>query len=119
MPVLCIRPVRLDSHPAAAVTPEAIFGVLIAALAGNFGLWLRHIVDCRDRDRRAAEAQERLTKAIEAFRVHLEFVTQELERLARNAHDDREYLRGVGTQCALNAERMEAMSARSHASSAE
>lgn len=35
---------------------EAIFGVLIACITAIAGLWLRHILDCRDRDRqRAAE----------------------------------------------------------------
>lgn len=56
------------------MSTESIFGVLITCILALAGLYLKHILDCRDRDKRQADEHAELLSAIAGLTVAVEQV---------------------------------------------
>lgn len=89
------------------MSPEAIFTILIGCIGAVAGLWLKHILDCRDRDKSRATLDAQLLSSLAAVDARLDAAEHEAARQARNAHDDRDYLRKVGLEVELCRQRLD------------
>lgn len=50
-----------------AISTESIFGVLITCILALAGLWVKHILDCRDRDKQRADEHADVLAALAAI----------------------------------------------------
>lgn len=84
-----------------------VLGVLISSIAAVAGLWVKHILDCRDRDKARATIDAQLLSSLASVDARLHAAENESQRLSKNAHDDREYLRKVGLEVELCRQRLD------------